>query len=123
MESAFGDLSLSVTGHDVDSSFEYFVLQMLGQVIVLEEHRYCCLSGMRLFVRVDASVYRNMETGQNSFFINEMTRSTTTSLFKAFQDKDEFKVLIRTFADTLHVVASQKCTLRQPPRHEQLQRR
>ncbi|KAF8873546.1 hypothetical protein CPB84DRAFT_1798310 [Gymnopilus junonius] len=111
---------VSARAYDFADSYEKFVLEMVGKVIMLEELRYKVPSDLRIFVRADVSVYRNADTGKYSFFVNEFTRSTTTSLFLYYLDGSAGDVLITTMVDVLHTVASNKAKHLPPPRHSPL---
>lgn len=96
-----------------ETSYENFVLQTVGQIIILEEHRYKALSDLRIFVRADVSIYKNVDTGEHSFFVNEFTRSSNTFLFPDTGHKVE--PVPSSLAVALHTVASRRAKLFKPP--------
>lgn len=65
----------------VDDNYVEFVLKMLGKMVLAEEKRYRRFSGLRIFVRMDVSVYRHTGSGEYQYFVNEPTRVNDTHFF------------------------------------------
>jgi hypothetical protein len=66
-----------------DSDFERYVLSMLGQMILAYEYHSGLFSGLRIFCRMDVSVY--CQGNRFFFFLNEFDHSNATGLF-SFKD-------------------------------------
>lgn len=58
---------------------------MLGQIILAQEFASGTFSGLRLYCRMDVSVYR--KDGKFHFFVNEVTHGMNTGLF-TYADHD-----------------------------------
>ena len=88
---------------DPERSYEKYVLDMLGKMVLAEEAQYGAVSGLRLFGRWDVSVCRHKATGKYQYFVNEVTRSWDTclslcsthsgSLCKKKKKKKNYKIL------------------------------
>ena len=67
---------------DNDSSFEMFALKMLGKLILAEEHESGQLSSLRIFARLDISIYRDNSRNQSRFqyVLSEVNRTLSTAL-------------------------------------------
>ena len=67
---------------DPKNLFEHYALTILGKILLLEERQTGRMSGLRMFCRLDVSVFREQATGKHSFFVNEITRAHSTGLFQ-----------------------------------------
>jgi hypothetical protein len=106
-----------VTVEDFDDPtklFEFYVLNMLSKIILLEEKRIGRMSGLRLFCRLDVSIFREGETGKHQFFINEITRTHGAGLFHQYMTHDQMDIFVNHLSDVLHLVSSQKLYLCPP---------
>jgi hypothetical protein len=99
-----------------EDTMEYYILNIFARVIRLEEIQFEKMSGMRLWCRMDVSVYREKETGKHQFFVNEITRSHTAALFPRWDSSDLLdRFFYRSLARSLHHVAALKL-FDDPPR-------
>lgn len=98
--------SLSPHEEDVENTLPQFILNMLYRLIVAEEHITNRPSTMRIFVRMDISVYKN--EGKFHYFINELTRSHQTGLFMHWDISGRMELCIQELEKVLHFVAYQR---------------
>jgi hypothetical protein len=96
--------TLSPHQEDIDKTLPQFVLNMLSRVITAEEHFTKRRSCMRLFVRMDVSVFQRQR--EFHYIINELTRSHQTALFQQW-DSGSMEMCIQDLAKTLHYVTYQ----------------
>jgi hypothetical protein len=99
---------------DPHNLLEHYALTILGRIIALEERRSERMSGLRIFVRLDVSVFRERDTGRCRFFVNEITRTHGTGLFQEWLDRDQADFLFQELCEVLHLVASQRLFLVEP---------
>jgi hypothetical protein len=66
------------------------------------------MSGLRVFCRLDVSVYREKATGKHSFFVNEVTRTHGSGLFQHWTDHQMADPFFVHLMHVLHLVASEK---------------
>ncbi|KDR67504.1 hypothetical protein GALMADRAFT_216369 [Galerina marginata CBS 339.88] len=99
---------------DPNLSFESYVLRMLAKVIILEEVKFKRKSGLRIFCRMDVSVYRNATTAKHEFFVNEITRSHGACLFTKWDHSLKWRAAFNTFSQILHLAAKKKFYLSPP---------
>lgn len=93
-----------------------FVLSMLGKLVLAEERRYKRFSGLRIFARMDVSVFRHSETGKYQYFVNEVGRAHSTHLFHNYVDESGIgDHMITNLVKLLHYSASQKLLQSKPP--------
>lgn len=64
----------------LDEDFPKYVLSMLGQIILAQEFQSGHFSGLRLFCRMDVSVYQSTDE-KFHYFVNELDHSTHTGLW------------------------------------------
>jgi hypothetical protein len=95
--------SLSPHEEEEESPLPRYVLGMLYRLIVAEEAITQRRSCMRIFVRVDVSVFER--DGKFQFMINELTRSHQTGLFLHW-DHGKMDLCIQELANALHFVAA-----------------
>jgi hypothetical protein len=99
-----------------DSNLDIFALRILSRIISLEERRSERLSGLRVFCRLDVSIFREEEDGTYRYFVNEITRTHGAALFPKW-DKDNQQRLDLLFArmsKTLHYISKSKLYLHPP---------
>jgi hypothetical protein len=101
---------------DIDGQqMDHYILNIFGRVILLEERKTGRMSGMRIFCRMDVSIYRHLGTGKHQFFINEITRTHGAALFSYWETKQRLDGFFFThLSKTLHQVVSQKI-FQKPP--------
>jgi hypothetical protein len=97
-----------------ESNFNIYVLQMLSRIIQLEERKMGRMSGLRIFVRLDVSIYLEKKTGKHKYFVNEITRSHGAALFSKWDSKGQLHQLYTHMSKTLQIIASQKFYLPPP---------
>ena len=88
-----------------DYKFEVFALKMLSKLIPAEEFCTKRRSGMRIFVRVDASVFR--AGGRTHFVISELTRSHETGMLLYWDTHNRNEHLFQELARVLHYATVQ----------------
>jgi len=93
---------------DPKKTLEHYVLTILGKIILLEERQTRRMSSLRVFCRLDVSVFRERSTGNHSFFVNEVTRTHGAGLFQFWSDHDNVDTFFQHLKDVLHLVASRK---------------
>ena len=115
---------LVYTGHDdpepahfvLRESFEKFVLDMVGSLILAEEKMLGIVSGLRIFGRCDVSIYRDVSAGKYKYVMSEITRSYSTCLFEPSCDPTGIAdVMIARLLHVLQRVASSKFLAGTPP--------
>ena len=80
---------VGIPHYQQDNDFETYVLSMLGQYILAYEYHSNFFSGLRIFCRMDTSVYSQQD--RFHFFINEMTHSHNTGLFSFIDQYEELE--------------------------------
>jgi hypothetical protein len=76
---------------------------MLTKLVPADEFITKQRSGMRIFLRMDISIF--LADGTPRFFVNELTREHCTSLFQAWDRASRTEVMIQEFAKLLHFAA------------------
>ena len=97
-----------------DTNLDIYALKMLGRVIALEERRTGRMSGLRVFSRMDISIYRERVTGDHHYFVNEITRTHGAALFQQWDSSHRLNLLFTHMSNTLHYISHSKLYL-QPP--------
>jgi hypothetical protein len=87
---------------------------MLSRIILLEERKTGRMSGLRIFVRLDTSVYLEKKTGNHKYFINEITRTHGAALFPRCVGHLKLDLFFTHMSKTLYHIASQKIHLAPP---------
>jgi hypothetical protein len=100
---------------DQQKLIESYALTILGKVILLEEKKTGRMSGLRVFCRLDVSIFREQATGSYSFFVNEITRTHGSGLFHGWIVHEQGDFLFEHLSEVLHLVAAQKLYLPCPP--------
>ena len=90
-----------VSPADLDNDLHIFVLNVLASLITQEESRGIKTSGLKVFARLDISVFRRVDKGKLSYMVNEVTRGHTASLFIANGIPRTSERFIEAMADTL----------------------
>ena len=93
-----------------ESNIDNYVLNILARVISLEEKRIGRMSGLRVFCRMDVSVYRTT-SGDHRYFVNEITRTHGTALFPKWDSNNRLGYLFKSMSNVLHYISSQKLYL------------
>jgi hypothetical protein len=89
---------------------------MLGKLVLAEEREYRRFSGLRIFARMDVSVYRDKTNQVYRYVVNEVARGHTTHLFHGHDsDLGTSDHMITNLALLLHYVASHKLNHAEPP--------
>lgn len=83
-----------------EASLVHFVLNMLYRLVLADEHYTARTSCMRIFLRMDISVFER--NGQFHYFINELTRSHQTGLFLHWDKIGKMDFCIQDLANILH---------------------
>jgi hypothetical protein len=94
--------TLSPHQEDIENTLPRFILDMLYRTVLAEEHFSKRRSCMRIFVRMDISVYQ--QQGQFHYMVNELTRSHQSALFLQY-DNGKMDLCIQDLATVLHFVA------------------
>jgi hypothetical protein len=98
---------IDLTELDVrDSSLDDFALRILSKVILLEERRTQRKSGLRVFCRLDVSIYRKTESGEHCYFVNEITRTHGAGLFPQYDSNNIRNHLFTHISNTLHHISA-----------------
>jgi hypothetical protein len=96
--------SSTLSPHQEDNkTFPSFVLNMLHRLVLAEEHVTGRKSGMRIFLRMDVSVFQINE--QFQYYVNELTRSHQTGLFMHWDKIGKMDLCIQDLSKVLHFVA------------------
>jgi hypothetical protein len=77
-----GLASTILSPHEEEGCHADYILPLLYQLIVAEEHITKRRSGLRVFVRMDISVFQTK--GKFSYVVNELTRSHQATLFTEY---------------------------------------
>lgn len=96
------------------SNVNIVALQTLAQVIALEERRMQRMSGLRVFCRLDLSIYRHTESGKHEYFVNEITRTHGAALFPGWDSNNRLNFMFTHMSNILHFL-SFKQLYRQAP--------
>lgn len=91
---------LSQAQVDLEKIVERFALNMLTKLIPADEFITKQRSGMRIFLRMDISVF--LADGKPHFFVNELTRDHCTGLFQAWDVNFKNELLMQELAKVLH---------------------
>jgi hypothetical protein len=90
-----------VSPADLDNDLHNFVLNILASLITQEEARGIKISGLKVFARLDISVFRRVDGGKLTYMVNEITRGHAASLFLADSIPRTSERFIEAMADTL----------------------
>ena len=83
-------------------SFERFALRTLAKLIKAEESVFSQPSGLRIFVRLDVSVFVKAGENQCQFVVNEVTRGHNTGFWAAWCVGFDQESIIQELSYTLH---------------------
>lgn len=105
---------------DPTKSFEFFALSMLARLIVTEECQFDNeqFSWLRIFCRLDISVFREQNTGKYQFFVDEVTCTHGAGLFKRWDTIWNTDFGFQGMEEVLHFVVNGKF-YSEPPLHPQ----
>jgi hypothetical protein len=102
--------------YDPDNGYEKFVLDMMGKMVLAEEHQYGMVSGLRVFARWDVSVFRNVDSCKYEYFVSEITRSWSTCLFQPEASPTGMgNLMLLHLAKLLHHLSVTKFLKNSPP--------
>ena len=99
---------------NIESSLDKFVLDILVRVIALEERRMGRMSALRVFCRLDVSIYLE-KGGEHKYFVNEITRTHGAGLFSQWDSNNRLDFLFIHMSNILHYISSHKLYLADPP--------
>lgn len=96
----------TVTLHELNHEFAHYVLDYLARLIGLEEEQLgrdgrTHLSGLRVFVRLDISLYRDHGDGKLHYMVNEVTRGHASALLIPYTQEimpDSVRMFLGTVA-------------------------
>jgi len=91
---------------------------MLGKLILAEERTSGELSSLRIFSRLDISVYRDTSANGSGFqyVLSEVNRTLSTAVYSAYAEPiGTWDALITHLAETLHLATANGCFLSHPP--------
>lgn len=100
---------------DHKSTLDFYTLDMLARIIALEERKLGRISGLRVFCRLDVSVFRVRESGEHHYFVNEITQTHGAGLFPRWDLNQRLNYFYHHLSNTLHHIASEKLYLQPPP--------
>ena len=96
------------------SNFQDWVLNILPRLIRTDEYLTRRASGMRTFVRLDVGVYRDANSQEFKYYINQISKGINVGLYIESTKTHQNNPADQLFAElshTLHFVAAQE-TLR-----------
>jgi hypothetical protein len=106
--------SLSPHKVPIENSLPEYALNLLSRLVAAEEFYTKRRSCMRIFVRMDISVFQR--EGKFHYMVNELTRSHQTGLFMHWDRMGHMDSLILDLANVLHFVAYNDRVKRIAPR-------
>jgi hypothetical protein len=101
---------LSQAEIDPDKIVERFALRMLTKLIPADEFITKRRSRMRIFLRMDISVF--LADGKPHFIVNELNCDHNTCLFQAWDVTHKNEILFQELAKVLHFTTIQERKLR-----------
>jgi len=96
------DPNLSECLWEPEHSFEHFAMQMLSKLVPAEEYMTGRRSGLRVFCRLDVSVYKDSRDKSMKFLLDNIARSQTTGLFLEWAKTSRRGVFFRELSSGLH---------------------
>lgn len=93
---------LSVTLYDDKTSFDLFALRTLAKLIKAEEFITSQPSGLRVFVRLDISVFLKSGADKCQFVVNEVTRGHNVGFWSAWCTDVKMDTILQELSYTLH---------------------
>jgi hypothetical protein len=90
---------------NADTTFERFALKMISKLVPAEEFITKQRSSMRIFLRMDASVF--LANGKPHFMVNELTRTHHTGMFHRWDSHNRNELLVQELAKVLHFATIQ----------------
>lgn len=96
-----GGSHLSVTFYDDKTSFDRFALRTLAKLIKAEEFTISQPSGLRIFVRLDVSVFVKSGANECQFVVNEVTRGHNVGFWSAWCTDKEMDTMLQELSYTL----------------------
>ena len=91
---------------DNASNLEIFALQILARVVLLEEKRFMRVSSMRVFCRMDISIFCKQDNGRHYYFVNEITWTHSAALFPQWDTNSRLNNLFSHISNILHYLAN-----------------
>ena len=108
------EVHLAEFDDNTESTIENFALDILARVIALEERRMGRMSGLRVFCRLDVSIYRERNR-VHKYFVNEITRAHGAGLFPQWDSNKRLDFFFVLMSNLLHYITSQKLYFQPPP--------
>jgi hypothetical protein len=93
---------------DQENCFEKYALEMLGMLVAKDEIQIGRRSQLRIFVRLDAAVFKVGHTGKFRYALSEITPCHHTALFTAWDSAGLMDYFFQEMAKTLHFIASER---------------
>ena len=95
-ETDLSKLDLTITNLDI------FVLLSLTNIIQLEEKQLDRLSGLRVFCRLDMSIFQEQDSGEHHYFVNKIMRTHSAALCPHWDTNNRLNYLFTHMSNILH---------------------
>lgn len=113
---------LADNDHDpsqLTAEFDKWVLQTLEKLIIIEEDESELTSSLRVFVRLDVSVFYDARTRTHRWFVNEVTRSHDTCLWLQVLDEhnrlEALNAIVNRLNEAFYHAVSTRLLCKGPP--------
>jgi hypothetical protein len=90
---------------DFENSFERYSLDMLGKLVAVEEFITKRPSGLRTFCRLDVTVFRDCQTGNFQYTLNDINIGHSLALFSYWDKAGQMKIMFQEIYKTLHFLS------------------
>lgn len=101
----FNGSSVSPVFFDAATSFPHYALRMFSKLVAAEEYIVGQDSGLRVFARLDISLFTIASSGQCYFMVNDVQRGHHTAFFGEADTIGQFGILRQELSHTLHYIA------------------
>lgn len=98
-----------------NGEFQIYVLEMMGKLVLMEEKTTQRMSGMRIFCRLDVSVYCDRLTREYRYYCNEVTRAHVGALFASWDEHERLEIIYTQLSRILHMCTSHGVFNSPPP--------
>jgi len=99
---------MEIDPEDQSTEWQEYVLGMVSKLIQAEEHTSGILSGLRVYCRLDVSVFWDEIGNRHQFFTNEITRGHCSGLFSHWDKENRMMTVFKSMSKSLHFLVENR---------------